>query len=60
MVGVLVIHLHLVLVITSHRYIHVHIHVLLIVVNDLSALDLHPRLAHGGDEDATAASPFLS
>ena len=61
MFGVLVVHLHLVRVITSHGYIHVHIiHVLLIdFVNDLSALGLHPRLAHGGDEDAAAASPFL-
>ena len=59
-VDVLVIHMHLIWIITSHRYIHVHIRVLLIVVvDDLSALGLHPRLAHGRDEDAATASSFL-
>ena len=60
-VGVLVdVVLHLVNAITSHGCIHVHIHGhLVFLLGDLSTLGLHPRLTHGGDEDAAAASTFL-
>ena len=60
-VGVLVVVLHLVGTVTSHGRVHRHIHwdlsVLLLV--DLSALSLHPRLTHGGDQDAARTTSFL-
>ena len=59
--GVMVVVLHLVGTVTSYGRVHRHIHwdlsVLLLV--DLPALGLHPRLTHGGDQDAAAASTFL-
>ena len=55
-VDILAIHLHLVRIVTAHRCVHLHLFVL---VNDLPPLGLHPRLTHGGDEDAARASPFL-
>ena len=55
-VYILPVHLHLVGLVSGHWYIHLH---LLIVVNDLSSLGLHPRLTHGGDEDAACATTFL-
>jgi len=54
-IDILVVHLHLVGIITSHRRVHLH----LIVLIDLSALVLDPRLTQSGDEDAAAASTFL-
>ena len=55
-VDILPVHLHLVGLVSGHWYIHLH---LLIVVNDLSSLGLHPRLPHGGDEDAARSTTFL-
>ena len=55
-IDILVIHLHLVGIITSHGRIHLH---LIVLVVDLSALVLDPRLTQSGDEDAAAASTFL-
>ena len=55
MIDILVIHLHLVGIITSHGRIHLH----LIVLVDLSALALDPRLTQSRDEDAAATSTFL-
>ena len=55
-VDILPVHLHLIGVVAGHGSIHLH---LLIVVDDLPPLCLHPRLTHGGDEDATGASTFL-
>ena len=55
-VDILAVHLHLIGVVAGHGSIHLH---LLVVVDDLPPLGLHPRLTHGGDEDATRASTFL-
>jgi hypothetical protein len=55
-VDILPVHLHLIGVVAGHGSIHLH---LLVVVDDLPPLGLHPRLTHGGDEDATGASTFL-
>ena len=55
-VGVLPVHLHLVRLVAGHGCIHLH---LLVVVDYLPPLGLHPRLSHGRDEDAAGASPFL-
>ena len=59
--GVLVVAvLHLVNDITSHGCINVHIHGhLIFLLGDLSTLGHHPRLTHGGDENAATASTFL-
>ena len=48
---------HLVGLVTGHG--NVHLHLLVVVVDDLPPLGLHPRLSHGRDEDAAGASPFL-
>lgn len=55
-VNILAVHLHQVGVVAGHWSIHLH---LLVVIDNLSPLGLHPRLTHGGDEDATRASTFL-
>ena len=62
MVGVLVVVLHLVGTVTSHGRVHRHIHgdLISLLIDDLSALTLHPRLTHGGDQDAATASTFLA
>ena len=55
-IDILVIHLHLVRIITSHGRVHLH---LIVLVDDLSALGLDPRLTHSRNEDTAAASTFL-
>lgn len=55
--GILVVFLHLVVRIAGIGRVCTHLH--LVVIHHLSALCLQPRLAHGGDEDAAGASPFL-
>ena len=67
MLSLLVVHLHLVVAlnlvdaITSHGLVHRHIHgdLIVLLLVDLSALALHPRLTHGGDQDAAGSSTFL-
>lgn len=55
-VDILPVHLHLVGLVSGHWYIHLH---LLVVIDNLPPLGLHPRLTHGGYKDAARASPFL-
>jgi hypothetical protein len=43
-------------VVACHGNIHLH---LLIVVDDLPSLGLHPSLSHGRDENAAGATTFL-
>ena len=61
MLDILVVVLHLVGTVTSHWCIHVHIHgdLIILLLVDLSTLALHPRLTHGGDQDAAGSSTFL-
>ena len=63
---VLMLHRHLVRVVACHWSIHVihllvHLHLIVHLLVDLPALELalHPRLPHGGDQDAAAPSTFL-
>ena len=55
-VDILPVHLHLIGVVACHGNIHLH---LLIVVDDLPSLGLHPSLSHGRDENAAGATTFL-
>ena len=56
-VDILPVHLHLIGVVAGHGSIHLH---LLVVIDNLPPLRLHPRLTHGGDQDTATASTFLA
>ena len=55
-VDILLVHLHLVGLVAGHGNIHLH---LLVIVDDLPSLGLHPSLSHGRDENAAGATTFL-